>query len=158
VSESDNGLREVIEDLRRKWGAFPERISEIPNLPYADFASLRAAITQRHVVLQRFSSEYGSTVFGLFAQPAERAYVKFISFVGFAAPIIGLVLAFAVSWWWVIPGILTPIFVIREHKKIYNGVIYRGAFSSEQGFCFLYRVGQVCLTSPDYRNSLYWKE
>ena len=158
MTENERRLREVIDGLRGKWGSFPERIRDLPGIPYPDVDSLRAAISGGQVVLQRFSYEYGPTIFSLFATRQEQAYLKFIRVVGFAGPAVGIVLAFTHRWWWLIPGVLTALLVMREHKKVYNNVIYRGALGSEEGFCFLYRVKQVCLTSPDSRTSLYWRE
>lgn len=158
MTENERTLRQVIDGLRDKWGSFPVRLLELPGVPYPDFASLRAAVSAGQVLLQRFSFEYGPSIFSLFATPTDRTYVKFITFIGFAGPVVGIVLAFAVRWWWIIPGVFTPFLVLREHKKVYNRVIYRGALSSEIGFCFLYRVKQVCLTSPDNCTSLYWRE
>jgi hypothetical protein len=157
VNEQERSLREVIAGMRSKHGLFPERVSDIPDFPYSDYVSLRTAIETQKVILQRFASEYGSSIFALFATDGERAYLKFISLVGIAGPLLGIVLAFTVRWYWIIPGILTPFLVMREHKKLYNGVILRGALSSELGFCFLYRIKQIALTAPDYRSSFYWQ-
>jgi hypothetical protein len=158
MTGTESGLRDVVSGLRSKWGAFPERIADIPGFPYSTFAELRTAIESRAVLLQRFSFEYGSSIFALVATKAEQAYLRFLSVVGFGGPLLGLVLAFTVRWWWLIPGILTPFVVMREYKKVYNSVIYRAALGSELAFCFLYRVKQVCLTAPDHQGSVYWKD
>ena len=157
-SQRELALRPVIDGLRRKYGSFPERLVDIPNFPFSDFASLRKAVSEGRVRVQRFSFEYGSAIFDLFAEPAERAYQTFTSFIGIAGPVVGIILAVTVRWWWLIPGLLTPILVMREKKKLYNAVIYRGALESELGFCFLYRVKQVSLASADYQSATYWTD
>jgi hypothetical protein len=151
-------LRKVVDGLRTKWGSFPERLTDIPGIRYKDLGELRTAIQQGRVVLQRFSVEYGYSIFALFARPAERAYLQFLSAISVLGPVAGIVLAFTSAWWWIIPGILTAVLGMREHTRAYNTVIYRGAVSSELAFCFLYRVKHIYLTWPDQGRSLHWKD
>ena len=49
-----------------------------------------------------------------------------------------------------------PIIALKGMKRVYNRTILTSALRSELTFCFLYFVGQVSLTTTDFRESLYW--
>lgn len=73
----------------------------------------------------------------------------------FILPIGSALLAFIYSWWWLL-GVLSVFFMLGRSKRLYNRVICSAAFESELQFCFLYFVGQVCVTSADFKDSFYW--
>lgn len=148
-------VAEMVVALRAKGHSIPRSIGEIPDFPCRTWSELLEAWELDRLLLQRFSAHFDSNLFGMFATRGERLQLPFYSMGIYVIPVASVALAFIQSWWWLI-GVAFPVIGFKRTKSLYNGAIYRAAFSSETIFCYLYFLRQVNLATPDFQNIYYW--
>lgn len=152
---AEEKVAKIVSELRAKGRPVPRTISEIPGFPCQTWEELQRAWKSEHLLLQRFSVHFEGDIFGLFATGGERFQLTAYSTATYLVPLAAIALAFVDSWWWLI-GIVFPVIGVKRTKALYNGAIYRAAFSTEAFFCFLYFARQVSVTTVDYKKSYFW--
>jgi len=156
ANEIEREIAQMADALETKRGRFPRRVGEIPGcFPYSNFKGLLLAFETKELLLQRFAYELLNFAFDTLATPSERFRMYVYGSSWIFIPLISLVLGYFASWWFILINLLILVFMSRA-KKLYNRVIYRGAFDSELVFCFLYCTGQVCVTTADFEKTYYW--
>lgn len=153
---TETEILRIVDEMSKKGQSIPTSIAAIPEFPFPTFSALQAALRDRRFLLQRFSVHFEANIFSLFASSTQKAANKLYMAGLFVLPIGSVVLAFIYSWWWML-GVLSLFFVLGRSRRLYNRVIYSAAFESELQFCFLYFIGQVCVTSADFNESFYWQ-
>jgi hypothetical protein len=154
-SDTNSKILQIADRMRKKGKPIPAGVHEIPDFPYPSFESLREALRHGKVLLQRFSVNYDSGIFNLFATPIQRSLNTLYFTLGALLPLTSVILAFVYSWWW-LAGAVSLFVALGRSKKLYNRVILSAAMSSELFFSFLYFTGQVCVTTSDFTKSYYW--
>ncbi|VVN40722.1 hypothetical protein [Pseudomonas fluorescens] len=154
VTETE--ILRIVDEMRKKGQFIPTSVATIPRFPFPTFSALQAALRDHSFLLQRFSVHFEANIFNLFASSMQQAANKLYMASSFVLPIGSVALAFIYSWWWLL-GVLSLFLVLGRSKRLYNRVIYSAAFESELQFYFLYFVGQVCITSADFKESFYWE-
>ena len=155
TESAERDVAEMVVALRGKGHPIPRRIGEIPDFPCQTWNELLDAWRSDRLLLQRFSVHFDSNLFSLFATRGERLQLPFYSTGIYLIPVASIALAFVHSWWWVI-GVAFPVIGFKKTKSLYNGAIYRAAFSSETIFCYLYFLKQINLATPDFQSIYYW--
>lgn len=157
----NTAIHKIADAMRTKGNSFPTALRDIPGIPFKSFDELSASVQEGTVILQRFSTHFDNNTFELFASRIERNLNTFYIALAFLLPVFCIILTFTHSLWW-LAGIPTIFWPLGKSKKIYNRVILSSALSSalssELYFCFLYVARQVCLTTPDFKNSFYWNK
>jgi hypothetical protein len=154
----DQKIGQLADALEPKRGWFPRSVGEIPDFPYSNFDDLSQAFRTNEFHLHRHAYELVTGVFDILATPFERFMSSAYSMSFVVIPIASIALGYFVSWWFLLALLLIPI-SMRQGKKLYNRVIFRGAFESEAVFCFLYRIGQINVVSADFHGpSYYWSD
>ena len=148
-------LNSSIELIEKQGNPIPRRIQDIPTFPYGDYEELKRSINSGEIIIQRFSNQYISAVFYLFASRFEKILLNVYTVVLPFLLLLPLGLVFLFSYYWLFLFIAFPI-CLRKIKVLYNSVVFRGSFHSELAFCFLFFLGQVCLTTNDYMRCYYW--
>jgi hypothetical protein len=157
ANEIEQKIAFLADTLETKHGHFPRSVGEVPGFPYSNFKDLLLAFETKELLLQRFAYELLNAAFEILATPSERFRMNVYSSSWIFIPIISLVLGYFTSWWFILINLLILVLMSRA-KKLYNRVIYRGAFGSELVFCFLYRTGQVCVTTANFKKSYHWSD
>ena len=155
--EKDTTIHKIADAMRTKGNLFPTALCDIPGIPFKSFDKLSTSVQEGSVLLQRFSTNFDNYTFELFASHSEKNLNTFYIALAFLLPVFSIILSFTHSWWW-LAGIPTLFWPLGKSKKIYNRVILSSALSSELYFCYLYVARQICLTTPDFKNSLYWNK
>ena len=158
MKSADGLILSMIEGLRQDGRLAPKSVIEIPGFPYPTFEALQQAVLSRKMHLQRFSFHYESDVFTLLASSTERFINNTYLMTMMISPVAAIVLGYLHSWWWLLAAVAGLITGSKGMKRVYNRVILSSALGSELEFCYLYFLGQVCLTTTDFRQSLYWKK
>ena len=157
ANEIEREIAQIADNLEAKYGRFPRSVDEIPGFPYSNFKDLLLAFETKELLLQRFTYELLNAAFDILATPSERFRMNIYGPSWMLIPIISIALGYFASWWFILINLLILVLMSRA-KKLYNRVIYRGAFGSELVFCFLYRTGQVCVTTANFKKSYHWSD
>lgn len=99
-SEAEAKVLRIAEEMRKKGKPIPRSLHELPDFPFSTFESLREALAQRRMLMQRFSIHCESDIFNLFASRFQCARFSVYLALVFLLPVAAIVLAFAHSWWW----------------------------------------------------------
>jgi hypothetical protein len=71
-------------------------------------------------------------------------------------PIVGIILSFMYSWYWLSLIVIAPIISMRLNKRAYLHALFNRAFNSEIVFSYLFTAGKVTIELPGhgilYRN------
>jgi hypothetical protein len=148
----------VATKLREAGHSVPRTMADIPGLPYESIEALKSALRAGEVRLQRFSTAPSSSTLKLTGSPMEQRLATLYAASIWLLPILCIFLAIAKSAWWLIGCVVIPVVAFRATKRLYSRAVYRAALAGEEQFCFLYFLGEISLTSPDYRTSWYWRK
>ena len=152
----DNAIEEIAGRVRAKGEPFPLSVSEIPDLPFDSFYNLSAGLKMGSVFLQRFNVNFDNNIFTLVASKNQATLNSAYILLAFLVPIICIIFIAIYSWWWLLGFLALPFFLARA-KTTYNKAILLAASESEKIFCFLYVTGQICVISPTFGESYYWR-
>lgn len=155
TKSAEEKIAVIVAELRAKGRPVPRTVSEIPCFPRHTWVDLQDAWKAERLRLQRFAYKLDRDIFDLFASRGEQIMLTVYTSAVYLVPVACAALAFVHSWWWLI-GIVFPAIGVKKTQALYNGIIYRTAFSSEDFFCFLYFARQVSVTTADYRKSYFW--
>lgn len=155
TGSAEQKVEQIAAILREKGHPVPRTIDEIPDFPCRTWNELLEAWKSDRLLLQRFSVNFDGDTFGMFATRGERILSPIYGVGMFLVPVASIALAYLHSWGWLI-GLLFPIVAFKKQKGLYNGAIYRAAFSAEPIFCYLYFLKQVNLATPDFKRIYYW--
>lgn len=153
----EEGLGIIRSKLEAKGRIIPRRLSELPTLPYKDFNKLKEMLLARRVLIQKFKFSYYGWLLRLVSSPWERFQSTFFMGMTYIGPIIAIVLCFSVSWWFLLAVIILPMKGMAWTKKHYTNQICCAALLSETIFSFLFYMGQISITSIDFKDNYYWK-
>lgn len=168
ANEIEREIAFLADTLETELGRFPRTVGEIPGFPYSNFKDLSLAFATKELrlILKRYSQTSASNkflatafqrIFEILATPSERFRMNIYGPSWIFIPIISLVLGYFTSWWFILINFLILVFMSCANKLL-NLVIYRGAFDSELVFCFLYRIGLVCVTTADLKKFYNWSD
>lgn len=149
-------LIEFIKTLRSKGRNAPKTFADIPDFPFENLDEFRSAIQDGDVLIQLFSLTYMTTVFKALATPFENHLFNSYCFLAVAFPVTSFALAFLHSWWWLVGTAGGPFFWSAS-KRVYSRIVFSSALGSELGFCFLYILKAIAITSTDFWHCLYWE-
>jgi hypothetical protein len=74
----------------------------------------------------------------------------------YLGPLLAVILAFIISPWW-LTGVLSFVVGFKTTKLIYDSAIIRAARSSEDAFCFLFYISQICFVDRRNRTAYEWQ-
>jgi hypothetical protein len=157
TDSTETKVQKVAMAMRLLGHDVPDDISDLPDFPPTTFAQLTNAIYTKRLILQRFQSLQLPLVEDMCTRPGENR-PGCMSGPFMLGILVIVVLASQISWWILL---LLVVFIPASAKgavKSYDSVVFRTALSSETAFCLLYRMGQVSVTSADYRRCCYWSD
>jgi hypothetical protein len=155
IKSAEEKITILTDHFSKEGKNIPTTIAEIPNIPFQTFQEIQQALISHKILIQHFAFRYSPEYFDILANPFEKMLLTVYSKLALAITIIFAVLSFVYSWWCLLGILIYPV-GMSKFKKMYNSIIYKSSFQSEIIFCFLYYVGQICLTTPNYSTDYHW--
>lgn len=84
-------------------------LREIPEIPHDDYSELQKAFRSGKAIVRLAPISQDATTFNIIASPFERHLQNLGFFLAIAAPVVGLVLCFFISWSFLIILVLGPL-------------------------------------------------
>lgn len=155
--QSEKKIDSLIDDLNQKGRNFSKRVEEIPGFPFENFSDLNKGIEARQARLLRHSNSMEPSIFSTIADGNEKAFHSIGQVLSLTSIPLGLILAFLLSWWWLILAFFLYFLGMRMTSDIYNKAIFRSAMASEKSFCLLYHCHQISIEMTHDKSIHYWE-
>jgi len=146
-----------IEAIRERVAGLPNSFAEIPGFPYRNHAELIREIESKAVAVQKFSFDWNPGTLSLLATSGEKVISSVYLFGSYALPLVGLVLTFVLSPWFLLALLCFP-WLSGKFRKVYTEALFRAAFLSEKIFVFLFATRQVGIYRRSSGRVLYFKD
>lgn len=124
-------------------------LNQIEEIPIDNFEKLQELLRSGSAILRQYPLSTGSGTFDVISTNAEKRSFNLVSALSILIPILGIILSFVYSWWFLLL-VLSPIITTRFGKRIYLRALFNRAANSEIAFCFLFCGNCITLELPGH--------
>ena len=132
------------------------KIEDIEELPVKDFSMIQKLLSSGEAIIRMAPVSIDGTTFSIISTPFEKRLSTLYSSIMILGPIVGIILFFMYSWYWLSLIVIAPIISMRLKKRAYLHALFNRAFNSEIVFSYLFTAGKVTIEFPGhgilYRN------
>ena len=143
LKQIENDIKKVIASGLGEKYQIVLKLSNIKEIPIDSFEKLQELLSNGKAIMRQYPLSTGSGTFNLVATNLERKLFSLFGSLVFIIPIVGIVLSFIYSWWFLL-FIVSPFLTTRINKRIYLYSIFNRAANSEIAFCYLFSAH--CIT------------
>lgn len=156
LRESENIIMELINsDFGAKY-SLASKIEDIEELPINDFYTIQELLSTGVAIMRMAPVSIDGTTFNIISTPFEKRLSTLYSSTMILCPIVGIILSFMYSWYWLSLIVIAPIISMKFNKRAYLHALFNRAFNSEIVFSYLFTAGKVTIELPKhgilYRN------
>ena len=150
LKESENIIKNIISsDLGVKY-FLKSKIEDIAEIPINDFSMLQKSLSSGEAIIRMEPVSIDGTTFDIISTPFEKRMSTIYTFIMILGPIVGIVLSFIYSWYWLSLIVITPIVSMKLNKRIYLHALFNRAFNSEIVFSYLFTAAKVTIELPEH--------
>ncbi|OQY01892.1 MAG: hypothetical protein B6I26_02705 [Desulfobacteraceae bacterium 4572_130] len=150
IKESENIIMDIINsDFGSKY-SLVSNIGDIEELAINNFSMIQKLISSGEAIIRMAPVSIDGTTFNIISTPFEKRLSTLYTVVMIIGPIIGIILSFMLSWYWLSLIVIAPIISIKFNKKAYLHALFNRAFNSEIIFSYLFTAGKITLELPEY--------
>jgi hypothetical protein len=147
----------LVHSLNEGGKGIPTSVAAIRPFPVSDFDHLRKGIQAGTQRIMHLPFRYQTYVFALTASAYDKALNYLGLFLLYIAPVLCLLLAVMVSWWFLL-GLLLFSLGIKLTRYSYIHAVLVSAVRSEIVFCLLYAAGQIFVIDVPSDRDFLWGE
>ncbi len=156
LKESENIIKDLISsDFGAKY-SLKSKIEDIAEIPINDFSMLQKLLSSGKAIIRMAPVSIDGTTFNIIATPFEKRMLTVQTFIMILGPIVGIILSFIYSWYWLSLIVIAPIVSMKLNKRAYLHALFNRAFNSEIIFSYLFTAGKITIELPEhgilYRN------
>ncbi|MBA4390785.1 MAG: hypothetical protein C0399_07590 [Syntrophus sp. (in: bacteria)] len=156
LKKSENIIMDLINsDLGAKY-SLACKIEDIEELPVNEFSMIQKLLSSGEAIIRMAPVSTDGTTFNIISTPFEKRLSTLYSSIMILGPIVGIILSFVYSWYWLSLIVIAPIISMRLNKRAYLHALFNRAFNSEIVFSYLFTAGKVTIELPGhgilYRN------
>ncbi len=156
LKDSENIIKDLISsDFGVKY-SLKSKIKDIAEIPINDFSMLQRLLSSGEAIIRMAPVSIDGTTFNIISTPFEKRMSTLYTFMMVFGPIVGIVLSFVYSWYWLSLIVIAPIVSMKLNKRAYLHALFNRAFNSEIVFSYLFTAGKVTIELPGhgilYRN------
>jgi len=137
IAEIENNIKKIKDTEFGKKYNIVLSLSELEEIPIDSFEKLKIAMCSGEAIVRQYPLSTSSSIFNIFSTNVEKGLFYISQILNFVMPILGLILSFFYSWWFLLL-IISPIFLTRFGKKVYLNTLFDRVLKSEIVFCFSY--------------------
>ena len=137
LKQIENDIKKVIASGLGEKYQIVLKLSNIKEIPIDSFEKLQELLSNGKAIMRQYPLSTDSGTFNLVATNLERKLFSLFGSLVFIIPIVGIVLSFIYSWWFLL-FIVSPFLTTRINKRIYLYSIFNRAANSEIAFCYLF--------------------
>ena len=156
LKNSEGLIMELINSGLGEKYSLAYKIEDIEELPVKEFSTIQKLLSSGEAIVRKSPSSIDSTTFEIISTPTEKRLIKLYMSITYFGPIIGIILSFVHSWYWLSLIVIAPIVGMSLSKKTYLHALFNRAYNSEIIFSYLFTAGKVTIELPDhdilYRN------
>jgi hypothetical protein len=143
--QSEKWVDSLIDDLNQNGKNCSKRVEEIPDFPFENFSAFHNGVKSRQARLRRHSDSMEASIFIAIADRNEKALHSIGQVFSLTSLPLGLILAFLVSWWYLVLAFFLYFLGMKIISDIYNKAVFRSAMTNEKSLCLLYYCHQISI-------------
>jgi len=145
LKDIEDTIMKIIESYLGEKYSFAYKLENIEELPIKDFSIMQDFLSSGQAIIRMAYGSIDGTTFDIISTPTEKWLVKFYMYLTYLGPVIGIILSFMYSWYWLSLIIICPVVGLKLTKKAYLHALFNRAFNSEIVFSFLFTSGNVTI-------------
>ncbi|MBW2618126.1 MAG: hypothetical protein JRC92_04560 [Deltaproteobacteria bacterium] len=148
--EIENFIKHLISsDFGAKY-SLESKIKDIVEIPFNDFSMLQKSLSSGEAIIRMAPASIDGTTFNIISTPFEKRMSTVYTFITILGPIVGIVLSFVYSWYWLSLTVIVPIVSMKLGKRAYLRALFNRAFNSEIVFSYLFTAGKITIELPGH--------
>ena len=119
LKESEDIVKDLISSVFGVKYSLKSKIEDIAEIPINDFSMLQKSLSSGEAIIRMAPVSIDGTTFNIISTPFEKRMATVYTFIMILGPIVGIVLSFIYSLYWLSLIVIAPIVSMKLNKRAY---------------------------------------